>query len=162
MRRSGDWKSYILAASPDSKNRQKAYATYVKLSQTHKTWYVRHKLLQLLLLLERTDEAKGACATWISTSEGIEHFGRWEQKSIEFVANFPSVSGFAAAEDDAIGRFFVNYQHAFLAMAERDLETALKYFRAAAKWSYPDERRQWACAFAERLSQQLEASDQKQ
>ena len=147
-------KSYILAVSPVRTDQDRAYANYRKLNDEHDTWYVRHKLLQLLLLLGREAEASEACQEWVLTSRGVEHFPHWEGQSIAFVAN-PSEAEFSFAEDDPVGRFFVNYQRAFLAMSKGELETALEYFTVAAEWHYPDERRQWARAFAVRLSEHL-------
>jgi hypothetical protein len=148
-------KAYILADSADQETRNQAYATYEELNERHSTWYVRHKLLQLLLLLQKTDVARKACTDWLVSSEGIEHFGDWERGSIDFVAGTLPSDAFVAQDSDRIGSFFVNYQRAFLAMGEGDRKAAWVHFQVAAEWHYPDERRQWARAFAERLSREL-------
>lgn len=79
-------KAYVLARQLRQQQRQEARQIFRDLNEKHSTWYVRHKLLQILLLLEATGEAKSTCATWLSTSRGVEHSGHWERKSIAFIA----------------------------------------------------------------------------
>jgi hypothetical protein len=135
-----------------------AYAVYQQLSKKYCTWYVRYKLLQLLLLLRRENEAREACRMWLKDSMGVEHFGDWERRSIEFVAGARSPADFTRV-GDPVGRFFVHYQLAYLAYARGEHAEAQRHFEECSTWTYPDERRHWARAFAIRLADDVTTLD---
>jgi hypothetical protein len=140
--------AFIAAYGGDN---ERAYATYERLAAQYRTWYARHKLLQILLLVCKEDEAREVCRSWAKNSVGAEHFGDWEKRSIEFVAGIRSLTDFTAAAGDPIGEFFSHYQLAYLAYARGQRSEAQQHFEKCTQWTYPDERQHWARAFAQRL-----------
>jgi hypothetical protein len=123
---------------------------YVKLEGEHRSWYLRHKLLQLLFLLGKDKLAENECKKWIEAGDSTGAINRaelWEQ-SIRCVAGMGCTLDLES--ERPVERFEANYLAALRAYAAGDMEAAHRHLAVCVQVRGMGTELQWAQAFAAR------------
>jgi serine/threonine protein kinase len=145
-------RAQVLAASPNQSQREQALEIYRKHVGEAKTWDRRALLIDVLLLLGKSDEARRQCNDWLDHASDDEvrlrfYFREW----VELVAG-KAPSSFAINSSDPTVRWWARYQTAFLDYAAGRRDQALAHFSSCAEHSNFLPFKTWADAFAKRLS----------
>jgi hypothetical protein len=151
--------AYVLALSPVPSDRKKAFDIFHELTAVKSSWFMRHMLIQIPLLLHDTQTAKDQCATWVRSSDseaGFDSEFRWERESIEFLAG---ESPWNRDSSDPIERFYANYQEALLAFGDRDISNALQRLSQCGPVFHVGPLKSWVKVFKKEFQKSAEIED---
>jgi hypothetical protein len=94
------------------------------------SWWLRHILIQIPLLLQEEETARNQCREWVdqlSGKEGIDDDTFWEKEAIEFLAN-PDTSVLDEESMNAAEQWFAHYQRGMLCIAAKNWPEAKDHF----------------------------------
>lgn len=144
-------RAFVLAAARDDNAKlDEAMRLYVTIEKKHRSWYLRHRLLQLLLLLGKEQLAENECKKWIEAGDSTGAINRVElrEQSIRCVAGMDNTLDLEAERPDQ--RFEANYLAALRAYAAGNMIAAHQHLAVCQQIPGMGTELLWAQAFQAR------------
>jgi len=144
-------RAYILAVSTDSAMREEARTIYARLVGEAESWYKRHLVVQIKLLLGEVSEARAQCKAWLQDAPSSPPFDQYYfRETVEMIAE-EAPPWFSIHNPNQMVKWVAHYQVGLLDYADGNRESALEHFTFCAQHGFPTMYRTWAEAFARRL-----------
>ena len=142
-------RAYLFAISGDKSKQDRAMDIYHDRKKDCDSWWMRHILIQIPLLLQHEDTAQKQCEAWLdhrNEKEGIDDATFWEKEAIEFLA-YRDPSTLDVESINPAERWFAHYQRGMLCIAAEnwlDAEQHFLYCRNASYYRRAGLRRFWS------------------